>query len=81
MNLNAEKERIKNEIDATNDEHLLKAIKEMLGYAKAKNEDRYLKPFTKQQLIKRAINSEKDIKAGRTTSIKDLRREIIVNNA
>jgi hypothetical protein len=76
MNIVLEKERIKNAIDDTNDERLLKAIKEMLGYAKASKEERFLKPFTKQQIIKRALSSEKDIQAGRTTSLKKLRKEI-----
>lgn len=34
------------------------------------------KQLTKQQLVKRALMSERDIKAGRTTSLKELRREI-----
>lgn len=76
MKLTDEKEFIKNEIDSINDERLLRAIKEMLEFAKANTEERYLKPFTKQQLVKRALASEKDIKAGRTTSIKELRKEV-----
>lgn len=76
MNIVLEKERIKNAIDAINDERLLRAIKEMLGYAKANNEERYLKPFTKQQIIKRAQTSEKDIKSGRTTSLNKLKKEV-----
>lgn len=76
MNLHSEKEKIKTEIDNINDKHLLRAIKEMLGYAKASKEERLLKPFTKQQVIKRALVSEKDIKSGRTTSLKSLRKEI-----
>ena len=75
MNLIIEKQQIKTEIDLVNDEHLIRAIKEMLSYAKANKEERFLKPFTKQQLIKRALASEKDIKNGRTTSLKNLRKE------
>ncbi len=76
MNLLLEKQLIKTEIDSVNDEHLIRAIKEMLSYAKTNKEERFLKPFTKQQLIKRALTSEKDIKNGRTTSLKDLRKEV-----
>ena len=76
MNLLLEKQLIKTEIDSVNDEHLIRAIKEMLSYAKTNKEERFLKPFTKQQFIKRALTSEKDIKNGRTTSLKDLRKEV-----
>jgi hypothetical protein len=44
MNLNAEKKQIKEDIDDVNDAHLLRAIKEMLTYAKTANEERYIKP-------------------------------------
>jgi len=36
----------------------------------------HLKPLTKQQFIKRALKSQEDIKAGRTTTLKKLRKEI-----
>jgi hypothetical protein len=48
----------------------------MLTYAKTANEERYIKPFTKQQVVKRALTSEKDIAVGRTTSLKNLRKEV-----
>jgi hypothetical protein len=76
MNLLLEKQHIKNEIDSVNDIHLIKAIKEMLSYAKANQEERFLKPFTQQQLIKRALASEKDIENSKTTSLKNLRKEV-----
>ena len=76
MNLVEEKEKIKSELDVVNDVRLLKAIREMLNYAKVSSEERHLKPFTKKQLIERALLSEKDIKNGRTTSLKDLRKEV-----
>jgi hypothetical protein len=53
MNLQIEKQRIKNELDDINDVRLIKAISELLNYAKQSAEERFLKPFTKQQLIKR----------------------------
>ena len=76
MNLHAEKERIKDELDNINDAHLIKAIRELLNYAKESTEERLLKPFTKQQLVKRALALEKDIAAGRTTTLKQLRKEV-----
>jgi hypothetical protein len=48
----------------------------MLSYAKANQEERFLKPFTQQQLIKRALASEKDIENSKTTSLKNLRKEV-----
>jgi hypothetical protein len=76
MDITTEKERIKSEIDAVTDERLIRAIKEMLSYAKANNKERYLRPFTKKQLVKRALASEQDIKNGKTTSLKDLRKQV-----
>lgn len=75
MNIVLEKEEIKTAIDEVNDEHLLRAIKELLSYAQSTKE-RLPKPFTQQQIIERALASEKDIEAGRTTSLKKLREEI-----
>jgi len=76
MNLQIEKQRLKNELDDINDVRLIKAISELLNYAKQSTEERFLKPFTKQQLMKRALASEKDIAAGKTTGIKQLRKEV-----
>jgi len=76
MNLQIEKQRLKNELDDINDVRLIKAISELLNYAKQSTEERFLKPFTKQQLMKRALTSEKDIAAGKTTGIKQLRKEV-----
>ena len=76
MNIHTEKERIKDELDGINDARLIKAIRELLNYAKESSEERLLKPFTKQQLVKRALASEKDIAAGRTTTLKQLRKEV-----
>lgn len=76
MNLPLEKKLIKTEIDEVTDEHLIRAIKEILTYAKVSKEDHFLKPFTQQQIIKRALTSEKDIKNNKTTSLKELRKEV-----
>lgn len=75
MNFVLEKEEIKTAIDGVNDEHLLRAIKEMLNYAQSTKE-RLLKPFTQQQIVERALASEQNIKEGKTTSLTKLRKEI-----
>ena len=76
MNIVAEKNIIKQELDKVQDEHLIKAIREMLRYAHAAQEEAILKPFTKSQLIKRAKQSEKDIKEGKVTTLAKLKKEI-----
>ena len=76
MNIIAEKNIIKQELDKVQDEHLIKAIREMLLYSHAAKEEAILKPFTKTQLIKRAKQSEKDIKEGRVTTLAKLKKEI-----
>ena len=76
MDLSLEKQEIKASLDEVNDAHLLKAIKEMLLSHKSKLEERYLQPFTKQQLVKRALQSEEDIKNGRLTGLAKLRKEV-----
>jgi hypothetical protein len=77
MNLDAEKKLLKKELDEINDVELIHAIKQLLRYAKFSREEKALKPFTKAQLIKRAKISERDIKAGRTTELSSLRKEIL----
>jgi hypothetical protein len=76
MNTTAEKNIIKKELDNIHDEHLIKAISEMIKYSKSSKTDMALKPFTKAQIIKRAKQSEEDIKSGRVTSLSQLRKEI-----
>ena len=76
MNTTAEKENIKKELDNIQDKHLIKAIHEMIKYAKSSKEDHVLKPFTKEQIIERALKSEDDIKNGRVTTLSKLRKEI-----
>ena len=76
MNIVAEKNIIKQELDKVQDEHLIKAIREMLRYAHSAKTESVLKPFTEDQIIERAMKSEADIKAGRVTSLSKLKKEV-----
>jgi len=76
MNIVAEKKLIKQELDKIQDEHLIKAIREMIRYAHSAKTESVLKPFTKAQITERALKSEADIKAGRVTSLSKLKKEI-----
>ena len=76
MNIVAEKNIIKQELDKVHDEHLIKAIREMLRYAHSAKTESVLKPFTKTEVIERALKSEEDIKAGRVTSLSKLKKQI-----
>ena len=72
MNLVLEKQKIKQEIDKLNDEGVLMSIKKLLGIAKEKNPG----PLTKEDLIARALESEKAISDKRLTSIDELEQEM-----
>jgi hypothetical protein len=72
MNLVLEKQKIKQEIDNLNDEGVLMSIKKLLGLARKKN----LSPLTKEDLIARALESEKAISENRFTSIDELEKEM-----
>ncbi len=76
MNITVEKNSIKKQLDSINDEHLIRAISEMIKYAKSSKTDSLLKPFTKSQVTKRALQSETDIKEGKITSLNKLKKEI-----
>ncbi len=76
MNLSVERQKLIEELNAIEDIHLIKAIKELLSYAKAAKEDKALKPFSDKELINRIENSEEDIKNGRVSSISQVRKEL-----
>ncbi len=75
MDLQAEINWIKSELDSVQDVSLLKKLKDLLNKAKVKRYEASLKPMTQDELIARARQSEEDIKAGRVTSIEDLEKE------
>lgn len=72
MNLVLEKQQIKQEIDNLTDESILMSIKKLLGLAK----ERHLSPISKDELIARALESEKDIREGNVISLEDLEKEM-----
>ncbi|HLP18646.1 MAG TPA: hypothetical protein VK174_00015 [Chitinophagales bacterium] len=71
MNITVERNRIKEEIDNISDETVLNAIKKLLGLT-----SEALPRLTEQDLIKRALESEKAISEGRVITIDDLEREM-----
>lgn len=76
MKLQTEIGLLKKEIEKINDEHLLNAIKELIKFARQKNEDELLKPFTQKEVISRAQQSEKDISQKKYTPVSKLRRKL-----
>ena len=76
MTLQEERQLLKKELDNIDDLQVIKAIKQILLYAKFNRQDEAIKPFTKAELVKRAKISEDDINNKRTTSVKALRKEI-----
>lgn len=75
MGLLAEKKLLHKEIDEITDVEVIKAIKQLLQYAKHSRESSALQPFTKEELVKRAKISERDIKNGRTISLSEARKQ------
>jgi hypothetical protein len=75
MNIQAEINWIKSELDSLQDVSLLQKFKDMLSAAKAKRYEANLKPMTQKELIERTLKSEAEIKAGKYTTIEDLEKE------
>ena len=61
MNLQAEKEYIKKELDKVDDIHLVEAIKNMLAFGKAKKYEQSLHPMSKETFYMRNELSRKAI--------------------
>jgi hypothetical protein len=76
MTLQEERQLLKKELDNIDDLQVIKAIKQILLYAKFNRQEEALKPFTKAEIVKRAKISEDDIQNKRTTNAKSLRKEI-----
>ena len=75
MNLQAEINWIKSELDSLQDVSIVNKLKEIIRNAKIKRYEASLKPMTQEELIRRAEKSEADIKAGRLTTIEELEKE------
>lgn len=72
MNITLERQKIKEELDSINDETILNAIKKILGLAS----DTSLTKLTQQDLVNRAIESEKAIAEKRFVTIEQLEEEM-----
>ena len=72
MNLVLEKQRIKQELDMINDESIILTIKKILGLSAEYN----LKTLTKEDILTRAIESEKAIKEGNILTLQELEAEM-----
>jgi hypothetical protein len=75
MNLQAEINLIKSELDYVQDVSLVHKFKEMLNSARIKRHEASLKPMTHQELIERTEKSEADFAAGRYKTIEELEVE------
>lgn len=75
MDLEAEINWIKSELDSVQDVSLLKKLKDLLNKAKVKRYEASLKPMTQDELIARARKSEEDLKAGRVKNLSQLRED------
>jgi hypothetical protein len=73
MNLSQEKQWIKDEIDKIEDESLLSALRNILDFARKKENP--LGPLTAEDLRRRALESEEDIKNGRVMDLDTLKKE------
>lgn len=61
MDLSAEKEYIKSELDKVEDIHLVAAIKNMLAYGKAKRYEESIRPMTPEMFYERQELSRKAV--------------------
>lgn len=61
MDLRAEKEYIKSELDKVEDIHLVAAIKNMLAYGKAKRYEESIRPMTTEMFYQRQELSRKAV--------------------
>ena len=75
MDLQAEINLIKSELDSVQDVSLIQKCKEMLNSARIKRYEASLKPMTQDELIERTLKSEADFAAGRYKTIEELEKE------
>lgn len=75
MNIQIEINTIKKELEEIQDESLIQTIKSILKFARKKSYESRLKPMTTIEYRARAVDSEKDIKAGRIKDIATIEKE------
>jgi hypothetical protein len=73
MNLTLEKQKLIEELNATDDIYLIKAIREMLNYAHHIKDAQL--PLSDMELTSRIERSEEDIANGRTISLEQVRKK------
>ena len=73
MNIKAEKEYIKKELDKVDDIHLVEAIKNMLAFGKVKKYEQSLYPMSKEMFYKRNELSRKTIEENSLISQEEAR--------
>ena len=72
MDISLEKQKIKQELDKINDESIILTIKKLLGLTTQKP----VAPLTQEQLISRALESEKAIANKQYISLEELEKEM-----
>ncbi len=81
MDLRAEKEYIKSELDKVEDMHLVEAIKNMLAYGKAKRYERNLQSMSKEDFFQRQKLSREAIEKDNLISQQEARAYFASKNA
>ncbi len=72
MNVTAEIDKIKHDLEEMNDESLIEAVQSLLSFARKRLYESGLKPMSVEEYKKRALYSNEDIKLGRVTDAEDL---------
>lgn len=72
MNVAAEIDKIKHDLEELNDEQLIEAIQNILNFARKRLYESNLKQLTAEEYTKRALYSQKDIELDRVSDVDDL---------
>lgn len=72
MNVAAEINKIKHDLEELNDEQLIEAIQNLLSFARKRIYESNLKQLSVEEYTKRALYSQNDIELGRVSDVDDL---------
>ncbi len=72
MNVAAEIDKIKHDLEELNDEQLIEAIQNILNFARKRIYESNLKQLSVEEYTKRALYSQNDIELGRVSDVDDL---------
>ncbi len=72
MNLTFEIKQLQKDLELVQDENLINSIKSILAFAKEQRNNVVFQPFSFQEYVSRAVQSEQDIKFGRFINVDDL---------